>query len=54
MFYILNCYPEGQSLVSGLPILQNDRIVGVVTRVLLDDPTRGYGIFVENMREAAG
>ena len=40
--------------MSGSPILQNDRIVGVVTHVLVNDPTRGYGIFIENMLEAAG
>ena len=28
-------------------------IVGVVTHVLVNDPTRGYGIFIENMLEAA-
>ena len=40
--------------MSGSPILQNGRIVGAVTHVLLDDPTRGYGIFIENMLDAAG
>lgn len=36
------------------PILQNGRIVGAVTHVLLNDPTRGYGIFIENMLDMAG
>ena len=40
--------------MSGSPILQNGRLVGAVTHVLLDDPTRGYGIFIENMLAAAG
>ena len=42
------------STVSGSPILQNGRIVGAVTHVLLNDPTRGYGIFLENMLSMAG
>ncbi len=40
--------------MSGAPILQNGRIVGAVTHVLVNDPTKGYGIFIENMLEAAG
>ncbi len=40
--------------MSGSPILQNGRIVGAVTHVLLNDPTQGYGIFIENMLERAG
>jgi stage IV sporulation protein B len=35
--------------MSGSPILQNGRIVGAVTHVFVNDPTRGYGIFIENM-----
>lgn len=35
--------------LSGSPIIQNGRIVGAVTHVLVSDPTRGYGIFIENM-----
>lgn len=35
--------------MSGSPIVQNGRIVGAVTHVLVNDPTRGYGIFIENM-----
>ena len=33
--------------MSGSPILQNGRLVGAVTHVFVDDPTRGYGIFCE-------
>jgi len=40
--------------MSGSPILQNGRIVGAVTHVLVNDPTRGYGVFIENMLKAAG
>ena len=40
--------------MSGSPILQNGRLVGAVTHVLVDDPTRGYGIFAETMLKAAG
>lgn len=40
--------------MSGSPILQNGKLVGAVTHVLVNDPTRGYGIFIENMLEAAG
>ena len=39
--------------MSGSPVLQNGRIVGAVTHVLVNDPTRGYGIFIENMLDAA-
>jgi len=40
--------------MSGSPIIQDGKIVGAVTHVLVNDPTRGYGIFIENMLEAAG
>jgi stage IV sporulation protein B len=39
--------------VSGSPIIQDGELIGAVTRVLINDPTRGYGIFIENMFEAA-
>ena len=39
--------------LSGSPIIQNGKIVGAVTHVLVSDPTRGYGIFIENMLTAA-
>ncbi len=35
--------------MSGSPILQDGRLVGAVTHVLVNDPTRGYGIFIEGM-----
>ena len=35
--------------MSGSPIIQDGRLVGAVTHVLIGDPTTGYGIFIENM-----
>lgn len=37
--------------LSGSPIIQNGRLVGAVTHVLVNEPTQGYGIFIENMLE---
>ena len=39
--------------MSGSPIIQSGKIVGAVTHVLVNDPTTGYGIFIENMLDAA-
>ncbi|MBQ8588046.1 MAG: hypothetical protein IJ454_01505 [Clostridia bacterium] len=33
----------------GSPVIQNGKLVGAVTHVFVNDPTRGYGIFIENM-----
>ena len=35
--------------MSGSPIIQNGKLIGAVTHVFVNDPTRGYGIFIENM-----
>lgn len=35
--------------MSGSPIIQNGRIIGAVTHVFVQDSTKGYGIFIENM-----
>ena len=35
--------------MSGSPIMQDGKLIGAVTHVLVNDPTRGYGIFIENM-----
>lgn len=35
--------------MSGSPILQNGKLIGAVTHVFVDDPTRGYAIFIETM-----
>ncbi len=37
--------------MSGSPIIQNHKIVGAVTHVFVNDPTKGYGILVESMLE---
>ncbi len=37
--------------LSGSPIIQNGKLIGAVTHVFVNDPTRGYGIFIENMLE---
>ncbi len=39
--------------MSGSPIMQGGRIVGAVTHVFVNDPTRGYGIFIELMMDKA-
>ena len=35
--------------MSGSPIIQDGKLVGAVTHVMVNDPTRGYGIFIEEM-----
>ena len=37
--------------MSGAPIIQNGKIIGAVTHVFVNDPTKGYGIFIEEMIE---
>lgn len=37
--------------MSGSPIVQDGKLIGAVTHVFLNDPTRGYGVFIENMIE---
>ena len=39
--------------MSGSPIIQDGKLIGAVTHVLVNDPTMGYGIFIENMLDAA-
>ena len=39
--------------MSGSPIIQNDKIIGAVTHVVVDNPEKGYGIFITNMLEEA-
>lgn len=50
---VKRCWSYIDTLVSGSPIIQNGKLVGAVTHVLVDDPTKGYGIFAENMLETA-
>lgn len=40
--------------MSGSPILQDGKIIGAVTHVFVNDPTRGYGVFIENMLKESG
>ena len=35
--------------MSGSPILQDGKLIGAVTHVLIDNPKQGYAIFIENM-----
>ncbi len=35
--------------MSGSPIIQNGKLIGAVTHVFVQDSTKGYGIFIENM-----
>ncbi len=47
------CCPYLNTLVSGSPIIQDGKLVGTVTHVMVADPCSGYGIFIENMLSAA-
>ena len=40
--------------MSGSPIIQDEKIVGAITHVFVNDPTKGYGIFIEWMLDEAG
>lgn len=40
--------------MSGSPIVQDGKLIGAVTHVFINDPTKGFGIFIENMLDAAG
>ena len=39
--------------MSGCPIIQDGKIIGAVTHVLIDDSSSGYGIYIENMLNAS-
>jgi stage IV sporulation protein B len=39
--------------MSGSTIIQDGKLIGAVTHVLVNDPTTGYGIFIDNMLDAA-
>ena len=53
VFWFIKCWSYIDTLVSGSPILQNGKLIGAITHVLIDDPTKGYAIFAENMLETA-
>lgn len=40
--------------MSGSPILQDGKLIGAVTHVFINDPVKGYGIFIENMMSSMG
>lgn len=40
--------------MSGTPIIQDGRLVGAITHVFINDPTRGYAVFIESMLKEAG
>ena len=40
--------------MSGSPIIQNGKLIGAVTHVMVNDPSKGFGISIEKMLEAAG
>ena len=40
--------------MSGSPIMQDGKLIGAVTHVLVNSPDTGYGIFIDNMLDAAG
>lgn len=39
--------------MSGSPIIQNGKLIGAVTHVLISDPSRGYGVSIEKMLNAS-
>ena len=50
-FFWKKCCTLLDTSVSGSPIIQDGKFVGAVTHVLVNDPTKGYGIFIEEMLE---
>ena len=52
-FSVKKCCPYLHTLLSGGPLIQDGKLVGAVTHVMVADPTEGYGIFIENMLSAA-
>ena len=46
---LLNLTSGIVQVMSGSPIIQDGKLIGAVTHVFINDPTRGYGIFAENM-----
>ena len=49
----INVWSLLDTVVSGSPIIQNGKLIGAITHVLVDNPTKGYAIFAENMLETA-
>src|SRR5699024_7516425 len=40
--------------MSGSPIIQDDKVIGAITHVFVNDPTSGYGVHIEWMLQEAG
>ena len=53
MIFFKFCCPLLTTHPSGSPIIQDGKLVGAVTHVMVADPTEGYGIFIENMLNAS-
>ena len=47
------CWSYIDTIVSGSPILQDDKLIGAITYVFINDSKKGYAIFAENMLETA-
>ena len=43
------CHVLAEKRIKKVPVVQDGKLVGAVTHVLVNDPTRGYGILAENM-----
>ena len=51
--FVKMCSPYLTTLVSGSPIIRNGKLIGAVTHVTVNDPTKGYGIIIDNMLNAS-
>ena len=49
----LDVYKRQVQGMSGSPIIQDGKLIGAVTHVLISDPSRGYGITISSMLSAA-
>lgn len=50
---MVKCWFGIDTMMSGSPILQSDKLIGAVTHVFVNDPTCGYAIVMESMLETA-
>lgn len=48
---LLSCTGGIVQGMSGSPIIQNGKVIGAVTHVFVNEPEKGYGIFIEEMLE---
>ena len=49
--YEKRCWSYIDTLVSGSPIVQNKQLVGALTNVFVNEPTKGYAVFADTMLE---